>query len=651
MQIPRAILSAVRLTLAFSLSLSAASLQAGVGDPQISSDHPWYPGELACSTFERLIATQARIYQRVTGKPPVSDEQKALAAWLWRNTHYFHGEEGAEDLWGKGFRKGGDSRTREYWTGFFAHGFGLCGTTHSQWVAEMQVLLGHNRGRGVGVADHNSFEVFLSGGAYGEGKWVMLDHDVSAVAFDEKGGALLSIAEVQRDWKRLLDRGYKPERQQGWPVCGLHPGDAGAFREYNEAEYLAGYAGVPPMVHLRRGETLRRYLQPGLEDGKTFVFWGRNYNTAGIPGPERSLTWVNQPDKMLGSTKAVSHKPGQARYGNAVFTYQPDFAKGDYREGLVSESAEQVTFEFYSPYIIASTPATNDGWGIYEAGGRNGLVLRGKANCAVLISTDQGKTWSDCGSFQDGMDLTDHVKGRRQYFLRLNAGAATLKNSGLKITTICQANPSTMPRLSDGGSTVTFQATGQAVVSAGPNLPQAQAHVVEGGFGTPKVTMELATPRGERPLAIHAAAHVLSGNPPDPSVKYQIEASTDGGKTWQPVVKDWTIPRRGDEPKGFWSQSLCWGTLQLPEASGATPVQVRFSNSRSRKYARCEAHLVYQTKSQDPTRVTFAWSEEGEVKQAEQTFPAGGGAPVKWTVPTGNAVETRWVEFAPVATR
>ena len=74
-----------------------------------------------------------------------------LAAWLWRNTHYWHGEEGAEDLWGQGFGKGLDSRTREYWTGLFAHGFGLCGTTHSQWVAEMEVLLGHGRGRGVGV--------------------------------------------------------------------------------------------------------------------------------------------------------------------------------------------------------------------------------------------------------------------------------------------------------------------------------------------------------------------------------------------------------------------------------------------------------------------------------------------------------------------
>ena len=32
----------------------ASPLLAEVGDPQIRTDHPWYPGELAMSTFERL---------------------------------------------------------------------------------------------------------------------------------------------------------------------------------------------------------------------------------------------------------------------------------------------------------------------------------------------------------------------------------------------------------------------------------------------------------------------------------------------------------------------------------------------------------------------------------------------------------------------
>src|SRR5207248_7719494 len=121
--------------LAWSLLATAAC--ADVGDPQVRTDHPWYPGELACSTFERLAATQAALYERVVGVRPTTDEQKAVASWLWRNTHYYPGEDGAEDLWGQGFAKGGDPRGREYWTGLFAHGSGLWGTTPPASIAQL----------------------------------------------------------------------------------------------------------------------------------------------------------------------------------------------------------------------------------------------------------------------------------------------------------------------------------------------------------------------------------------------------------------------------------------------------------------------------------------------------------------------------------
>lgn len=618
---------------------------ADVGDPQVRTDHLWYPGELACSTFPRLFATQAEVYHRVTGVDPKTDEQKALAAWLWRNTHYWHGEEGSENLWGQGFTKGGDLRTREYWTGLFAHGFGLCGTTHSQWVAEMEALLGHNRGRGLGVTGHNSFEVFLTGGVYGSGKWALLDHDLSTVIFNPEGTALLSIPEVIADRKRLTDRGFLPEKQRGWLVCGLASGDGAVYDSYETAEYLAGYSGVPPMVHLRRGETLRRYLQPGLEDGKTFVFWGRNYNTGGIPGPERGQTWVNQPEKMYGSRTGTPNRPGQARFANAVYTYRPHFSSEAYKEGLVEEREDRLVFEFASPYIIGATPANSSAWGIYEPGSKNGLILRGKAECAVAVSTDRGATWQDCGRFADGMDLTDRVKGHRQYWLRLGAGAQALRSSGLVITTVCQANSSVLPQLKDSGSRVTFEASGRAMVSAGPNLDQARRHVVEGGFDTPRVTLELASPRGESVAALYAAAHVRSGNPPAPDVKYKIEYSLDGGRTWTPMVEDWSVTRRGSEPKDFWSQGFCWGSVEIPAAE-ASAARVRFSNNGGKSYARCEAHLVYRTKHADSCRVSFDWTDaEGAHRHS---FVAGGERPVSWGVPTGRNVRTRWVEFEPV---
>ena len=623
----------------------AICLRAEVGDPQLGTDHPFYPGELGCSTFERLFKSEANQYARIAKKIPVTDEEKALAAWYWRNTHYAHGEEGAEDIWGAGFNKGGDTRTREFWTGLFADGFGLCGTTHSQWTAEMEYLLGHGRARGVGVEGHNSFEVFLKGGAYGEGRWALLDHDISTVVFDSAGARLLSIPEVKSDLKNFTDRGYMPQKQHGWLVCGLAAGDGGVYKRYDVAEYLPGYAGPPPIVHLRRGETMRRYFAPGLEDGRTFVFWGRNYNTAGVPGPERSLTWVNQPEKMYGSRDGTGYHEGQARYANVVYTYRPDFRTTAYREGVIEESGDHVTFEFYTPYIIAATPPNSKEWGIYDAGGKNGLIVRGSGDVPVQISVDQGGTWSDPAKLNTELDFTDVVKGHRQYWIRFNAGPKTLATAGVEMGTVCQAAIGVLPRLRDNGTTVSFESSGRVIVSAGPNLPQAKSHIVAGAFNSPQVTLEIATPRGESAVEIYAAAHIASGNPPAPEIKYQIEYSTDAGKSWKPIVKDWTIVRCGEEPKDFWSQSMCYGSAKIE--GPASKVLVRFHNSGGRNYLRAEAHLIYRTHGPDAMKVTYDWSDDtGRHTESHVVSPAARSD--SWKLATASNVETRWVEMEDV---
>ena len=633
-----------RLLVAAALGLLVApAAVAGVGDPQLGTDHPWYPGELHCSTWDRLFAHQEAVYKRVTGRTCASDEDKVLAAWLWRNTHYWHGEEGAEDLWGRGIGQGGDARGREYWSGLFAHGFGLCGTTHSQWVAEMEARLGHGRGRAVGAAGHSAFEVFLTGGPYGAGKWVLLDHDLSTVVFDPAGKRLLGMDEIAADWKRLTDRGFAPARQRGWLLCGLHPGDNSSYARFGVAEYLAGYAGPPPTVHLRSGESLRRFFEPGLADGKTFAFWGRNYNTSDIPGPERSHTWVNQPDAMWGSKTGAGSKPGQARYGNAVFTYTPDFAAGTYQEGAIDEGDTHVTFEFTTPYIVAATPPNAKEWGVYDPGCKNGLVVTGTSDCGVSVSVDRGASWTAGGKLSDRPDLTDAVKGHRQYRLKLHRGAKQLVGSGLTITTVCQANPSTMPRLKDNGTTVRFEAGGLGLVSAGPNVPQALPHVVAGRFDSPAVTLELKTPRGEPVRRVYAAAHMRSSAPPDPAVAYQIELSTDGGESWRPLVKDWTINRQGAEPADFWSQCFCWG--DGPVTGDAAAVRVRFRNSGGKAVARAEVHLAYSVRRTTPTRVRYGYTDASGPVVATHTFAGTPGEPA-WEVRTGANIRTNWVETA-----
>jgi hypothetical protein len=620
---------------------------ADVGDPQTKTDHPYYPGELSCSTFERLFATQADLYLKITGAKPKSDEEKALASWCWRNLHYWHGEEGTEDLWGKGFHPGeppGDFYTRDYWTGLFSHGFGLCYTTHIQWGAEMDALLGRGRGRGTGVVGHHSFEVFLTGGAYGDGRWVLLDHDISTVVFAPDGGPMLSTLEIQKDLKKLTDRTYRTERQKNWPMCAYTPDHGLGYREFNSVVYDAGYSGPPPTVHLRRGETFRRYVRPGLDDGKTFVFWGRNYMDVGIPGPSRGATWVNQPEKFYGGLNGAGWKDGRARYANAVFTYRPDFSSGDYREGVVEEDEQHVVFEFSSPYVIAAAPANNGPWAVYEPGCRKGLVVQGKSDCAVSISRDLGRTWKDAGRLSDGPDLTDEVKGYRQYRLRFGAGARALAGSGLVMTTICQSSSSTIPRLKDDGSRVHFEASNQALLSAGPTQAQAKARLLEGDYSTPSMTFELSPPRQEKPLRVYGAAMVDSWNPPRPNLHHTIEASADGGKTWTPFVKDWMIVRREPEPKSIGCPTCVWGT---GEVSGSGPLRVRFRNDRGQIYFRAEAHLAYETKGRDATKVTFDWMDRAGAHRQSHVFPNASAE--DWSLETGKDVETRWVEYEPVA--
>src|SRR5262249_48143815 len=130
------------------------------------------------------------------------------------------------------------------------------------------------------------------------------------------------------------------------------------------------------------------------------------------------------------------------------------------------------------------------------------------------------------------------------------------------------------------------------------------------------VTLEAHTPHGEPIAAVYAAAHVVSSNPPRPEIKYQIDISSDGGKNWDSLVKNWTVLRRADEPPDFWSQSLCWGRTELKEK--ASRVQVQFHNSGRKAYPRAEVHLVYRTPRQDQTKVTFAWNDDSGPHQQSQ---------------------------------
>jgi len=270
--------------------------------------------------------------------------------------------------------------------------------------------------------------------------------------------------------------------------------------------------------------------------------------------------------------------------------------------------------------------------------------VSGESDCNVAVSVDRGGAWIEGGRLAGAPDFTDEVKGRQPYWLRLGAGAAALAAANVEIRTVCQLNAAILPRLKDGGTRVEFEASGLAVVSAGPGRTEAAPEVVDGGFDTPRVTLKLKAPRNEPVRAIHAAAHVASSNPPDPRVKYQIEFSTDGGRNWKPVVKDWNVPRRGGEPDDFWSQSFCHGAIELPE-SVAGEALVRFRNDGGKRYMRAEAHLVYETDNRGGVAVEYVWEDDAGLRRSVKTVAVPVGERVAWDVPTGAGVKTKWVEF------
>ena len=625
-------------------AMLTSTVCAEIGDPQVKTDHPWYPGELAISNFERLAATQAAVYARETGRAVESDHDKALASWYWRNLHYAHCAEGTGDYFDAGFTA--SDWNREYWHGLFAHGFSLCGTTHSQWSAEMNALLGHARSRSVGVTGHSSFEVYLTGGAYGRGQWALLDHDVSTVIFDESGKRLLSIAEIKTGDKRLRDNNYQSARQNGWRIAGLYEKDVvGLYDEYASASYLSGYAGPPPTVHLRRGESLRRYANPGLEDGETFVFWGLNRRKSSGPGPARDRAWVNQPEKMHGAQRDAGSARDRVRFANAVYTYRPRFNDDSYREGVVAESEQQVTFEFNTPYVIAAQPPNDQPWAIYDDGCTEGLIVRSRRSLEVSVSTDCGQTWMT-KKITDGLaDFTDQAKGHKQYLVRIMASPNSLTDAALSITTVCQMNAAVIPRLRSGRNKITYAASGVALDSAGPNRDQANAHVHAGALDSADgVTLRLATPRGEPIVALFAASHNQSGNPPTPGLSYSIDYSDNRSSSWEPVISDWKIERREPEPPDLWSQSFAYGAKELE--GRPQEIDVRFRNSEGKPYRRVESHLLYEVSNPTSGSVTFSWIEDGDRIRQSTHQVRSGHQEQTWAINTTGQVVTRWVEIS-----
>jgi hypothetical protein len=375
------------------------------------------------------------------------------------------------------------------------------------------------------------------------------------------------------------------------------------------------------------------------------VYWG--ISPDGMEGPNRHITYLNDPEHCFNAAvrpRSEGDPDRRARFGNAVFTYRPDFQSGAYKAGAAAEDQKSVTFEHCSPYIIAAKPVNKN---CLRPGGTLGLVLHGKARCRVCLSTDHMQTFSAPTDFSDGLDLTDMVKGHYQYWLKFLAPAASLAPNDITITTRCMASGYVMPQLKPNGTQVTFNASGLAATTIGPQAKAIRKNLEAGGLDQPSLTARLRTPHGEKIQSVCWAVRSPSGAPPRPELAFKAEYSTDG-QQWKLLRDDWRIvsPVPYQAPD-TWSQSFFYGSRDIA-ADAAGEARIRISNNLGKHYQMGQFSLIYLTPNTARTKVTYCWDEAGQEKTAAHVYAAGAKMDTSWTIDTGQEPKMTWVEMTPV---
>ncbi|MFQ6048440.1 MAG: hypothetical protein ACE5K7_03660 [Phycisphaerae bacterium] len=230
------------------------------------------------------------------------------------------------------------------------------------------------------------------------------------------------------------------------------------------------------------------------------------------------------------------------------------------------------------------------------------------------------------------IDFTDLVKGRHFYLIRFGLG----RDSGLaslKLRTVTQLSRAVFPRLKDGGTRVSYQASGQAAIHGGPSQYLAERFrrkdLEQPGYRVYQITA---------PGPIRHAAGVARCSGPGRG-PWSVAFSLDGGKTWRFGLKDCSL-QPGDSDWGGGHHAYAWANMDLPENTSHR-VLIRFGKGN---ILHCEVYATYERPNDSPLQITFTWQEAGQTRQHSHRIPAGKRADT-WLVPTGKAVATRSVCF------
>jgi len=642
-------------TLIFSIFTSINL--AKVPDPQIMTDHPVYRGELSCSTLNRTIADAYRVFTERYGRAPANDTEKLTALWIWQCEHHMHnldpyvfGGHGHPDA-----RERGWMETRDHGLGQFSFGFSLCYSIHAQFSALVGYALGDlKRTNCTGVPGHTSFEAFV------DGKWVLADMTTGMMVFDDSG-IPMSIREIipfVRDGGEKERIWTSDPRRSGWGKFRVTPfGDNwDVYKAIRGDRKLYGYNAVPIVYDLRPGESFTRFLDPGLEDGKTWLFWGADYyrhDAQKQHGPYRNVTFLDDPP--IGGNREGQ---GHARYGNGIFEYEPTLKDDSFREGLWWEapspavtfkkgalrairSSAEVIFEHRSPYVIAARSAKGGDrvWNVRREECLDGARVEGRAagRIKLAVSLDGGQFWQHIGSVEGdfNVDFTDIAKGRHFYLIRFSID----EDSGLehfKLRTVTQIARAVFPRLREGGTEVTYQSSARSAIHGGPSIELAERYRRKDMEKPGYHVYRIAAPG---PIRNAAGVARVQGEGTAPWGPWSIEISLDEGKSWRDAAEPLTL-NGWESDWGGGRNAYVWANLDLPENSSES-LLVRFGEGN---ILAAEVYATYETASASSLIVTYGWLENGKPRNHRHTIPAGSTAD-DWNVATGQDITRQWVRF------
>ena len=177
-----------------------------------------------------------------------------------------------------------------------------------------------------------------------------------------------------------------------------------------------------------------------------------------------------------------------------------------------------------------------------------------------------------------------------------------------------------MPRLKDNGSAVQFPASAgrglggaEPSAGAGPHH-RGQVRHPEGDDGARRPRAREVRRSTRRPCPVRAARRG--------PMKYQIEVSTDGGKTWQTAGEGLEDHRAAATNRKTSGRRASAGVANL---DGATASRFKSASATMAASNMLVARSTWSIArpGRTPTKVTFAWTDDHGPRMEAHTFAPG----------------------------